>query len=546
MKPAEKVLKAIWPLAYEEQETEQRYTLTVSPAADADLSLRQEGEEGLIEISAAFPFDFQKQDLLFLNGYQSWTYSPERTLKEFDRSMKYCPKSLDFRFGFSRYGDDHFVPRPSKKELKGGYRKGYSYAYVRRGDEYYLFASLAEDTGFTRIIFMTGESKIVFKKDCHHRALQKDERYLALDLFFAHGTEQEVFDLWFEALHVEPVCRSKKTGYTSWYNYYQNISEPLIIRDLEGMHNLQKRPDIFQIDDGFETFVGDWFDVDPVKFPNGLEHIARQIVADGFQAGLWLSPFVCEKKSKLFAEHPDWLQRKNGEPVFTGGNWSGAYALDPYHPEVRDYIRSVVDHYKKMGFSLFKLDFLYGACMTSRPNKTRGEIMSDAMSFLRDVCGDAHILACGVPLASAFGKVDYCRIGPDVSLRFNDVLFMRLFHNERPSTMHTQRNTVYRRQLNGRAFQNDPDVFLLRDENISLNQEQKRTLAVINALLGSLLFTSDNYGTYNQETYSFFEYLCSLQRAENVRLTTKRQGHGHHMDVSFELDGQVQTMSLDF
>ena len=59
---------------------------------------------------------------------------------------------------------------------------------------------------------------------------------------------------------------------------------------------------------------------------------------------------------------------RGSERVYTGANWSGGYALDPYNPEVRDYIRQSVERCKAMGVTLFKLDFLYAACMTSRPD----------------------------------------------------------------------------------------------------------------------------------------------------------------------------------
>ncbi len=37
-------------------------------------------------------------------------------------------------------------------------------------------------------------------------------------------------------------------------------------------------------------------------------------------------------------------------------------------------------------------------------------------AIVRECCGDKLILGCGVPLMPAFGKVDYCRIGSDISL----------------------------------------------------------------------------------------------------------------------------------
>ena len=83
-----------------------------------------------------------------------------------------------------------------------------------------------------------------------------------------------------------------------------------------------------------ETFVGDWETVNLKKFPNGLTPIVQQIHTAGFQAGLWLAPFVCEKKSALFHDHQDWLLRYRGKPWKNGPNWSGHYSLDIDNPEV--------------------------------------------------------------------------------------------------------------------------------------------------------------------------------------------------------------------
>ena len=514
-----------------------RYSLILTPKGSEIVELA--------EVSAVFRFDFEKDDALFLNGYQSWTYSPERNRKQFDTAMRYVPKALDRKFGLSQYGDGYFSDPVYRRDLRAGYKKGYSYAYVRRGDRFSLFASLAEDTGFTRIILNTGDNTVTFKKDCHHRFLAPGERYTALDVIFPEGTENEVFDLWFDGMGVRALPAEPKVGYTSWYNCYQNISEAQILRDLEGMKTLPVKPHIFQIDDGYEPFVGDWLEVNPEKFPNGLEPIIQKILDEGYQAGIWLAPFVAERESKVYREHPEWFQYREGQRVFAGANWSGHFALDPYNPEVRDYIRRSVERFKAMGVTLFKLDFLYAACMTSRPAKCRGEIMAEAMDFLREVCGDCQILGCGVPLASAFGRVEYCRIGPDMSLSFDDKAFMRLLHNERPSTLHTQRNTLYRRQLDGRAFLNDPDVFLLREDNTTLSDAQKHTLAVVNALFGSVLFGSDDFGAYDDKKRRLFAALCGLQGAkvlavENGPLTDKLRS----VVVTYELKGEEKRIEL--
>ena len=109
------------------------------------------------------------------------------------------------------------------------------------------------------------------------------------------------------------------------------------------------------------------------------------------------------------------------------------------------------------------------------------------------------ILGCGVPLMPAFGKVDYCRIGADMGLRWKVPFFS---NREFISTYHTLGNSIFRRQLDGRAFLNDPDVFLLRDENIHCTFEQRKIIATVNKVFGSVLFTSDNVGKYSDEQMS--------------------------------------------
>ena len=142
--------------------------------------------------------------------------------------------------------------------------------------------------------------------------------------------------------------------------------------------------------------------------------------------------------------------------------------------------------------------------------------MADGMSFLREIAGDAFILGCGVPLASAFGKVDYCRIGCDVSLDWNDKPHMRLMHRERVSTKNSILNSVFRRQLNGRAFLSDPDVFLLRTDSNSMTAEQRQCLAEVNALTGSVLFTSDNIAEYGEEQFSVLSRSMKLRDADII------------------------------
>ena len=171
------------------------------------------------------------------------------------------------------------------------------------------------------------------------------------------------------------------------------------------------------------------------------------------------------------------------------------------------------------GFELLKLDFLYCVCLRPGAEHTRGQIMFEAMDFIRECVPEAKILGCGVPLAAAFGKVEYCRIGCDVGLDLDDKPHMRLIHRERVSTKNSLRNTVFRRELNGRAFWNDPDVFLLRDENIELTWEQRETLARLNAMFGGVKFTSDDVSGYHSRQQAVLRQVLAAEYPAETTVT---------------------------
>ena len=493
------------------------------------LRLHSDGETELHSVSACFHFPFEKKDRLFLNGYQSWTDSHERGVDGRMHSLDRVPKKLVEKFSLDRYGDNRFV----KYSRERGVQHGFTYGYVRRGEEFTLFGSLAEESGFTVLYFETPENGIMLDKDCMGHHFTGD--YTVFDLVILRGREDEVFDEYFRLLNIPPAKGKRLTGYTSWYNLYENISEESIERDLAGFRHPGNRPDVFQIDDGYENAIGDWL-VPNKRFPHGMKAAADSIRESGMTPGIWLAPFAAEKKSILVREHPDWLLRdESGEAQMGGCNWSGFYGLDIYNEEFRAYLKEVFDTVvRDWGFGLLKLDFLYCACLITRRDKTRAQVMYDGMRLLRELAGDALILGCGVPLAPAFGMVDYCRVGCDMTLGWLGDFYMRPLHREVPSTRNTLLNTIFRRHLDGRAFRNDPDVFLLRDDNIRLSPKERETLAVVNALFGGVLFTSDNVGDYEADKRAVYERLKGLSR-ENVIGVEQRRGR---LIVRYREDGK--------
>ena len=472
--------------------------ITVNDESGVKLTLIPSRPITLISASLEFWHEYEKNEKFFVNGYQSWTTSGEMSAEDIYRGTtplagvtKY---TKDMAITSGDYAFTRYEPRP-------GFFHSFTYTYLRRGDEFELFGSLSERNGYT--VFYSDMEKHIFSVEKDVEGLTISEPYEMFDIVRVVGGYDEVFDKYFAAMGLPAKKHiDRLTGYTSWYNYFQKIDENIILRDLKGLSRARESVNIFQIDDGYEPFVGDWLDYNGRDFPNGMKTIADAVHRESYLAGIWLAPFNVQRgKSRILKEHPDWLIRNpDGKPQLGCVAWGGAYTLDIYNPEVREHLKKVFDTVlNDWGYDMVKLDFLYSQCRTPRNNKTRGTIMCEAMDFLRECVGDKLILGCGVPLGPAFGVVDACRISCDVDLSYGGKFYNSMsINNELPSAQNAINNSMFRRHLNGRAFLNDPDVFFLRDHNLTFTWEQKLLLAKINNLFGRVLFVSDDAGEYSE------------------------------------------------
>lgn len=480
--PAENDDLVITPVT-EVVELGERWTVTVTPRTSVKLLTAE------LRVPIAMP----PASRIFVNGYQTWTES--RELGPRDRIP---PLNRLARSRCAMYGDYEFVANPG---FPGRFH-GWTYGYVRTAsDRLTLFGSLAEQTGFTLVTVTVSAGRITLQKECG--GVAPAQPYLLYDIYAGTGTDQETFGQYFNLLGLPALRSPPLTGWTSWYNYYTGVTAEVIHHNLDVLAQHNVPLDVVQIDDGWEHAVGDWLTTNP-KFAGGMQSLADAIHGRGYKAGLWLAPFVAEEKSDLAHDHPDWLLAdEHGNPVKAGHNpgWSGFfYSLDVANPAVQSYLTRVFHEVLNVWhFDLVKLDFLYAACRKAPEGKTRGQVMSESMQFLRSIAGESLILGCGVPLGPAFGQVDFCRIGGDVALKWEDHLLSAIHYRERVSTLSALQNTISRRHLNGFAFWNDPDVSILRSDANSLTEKQRHTLFLINQTLGGLLFTSDDISTYTEE-----------------------------------------------
>ena len=291
-------------------------------------------------------------------------------------------------------------------------------------------------------------------------------------------------------------------GWCSWYYYFTRVTEADVRENLEVLSGWDDNPvaDYVMVDDGHQSAIGDWLTTND-KFPSGMQALASDIVAEGFDAGIWLAPFLAEPSSMVAKDHPEWLLRDDqGRPVLALWNppWSlrPIQALDTSHPEVLDWLEHVARTVRQdWGYRILKLDFLYAAALpgSRHTELTRAEAVRRGLEAVRAGAGeDAFLLGCGCPLGPAVGMVDGMRIGADVAPWWTtpvNRIVMRDQHGI--STRHAVRNTLTRSFMHQRLWANDPDCLMVRDQDTRLTRDEVQTLATVMGLTDGMLVVSD-------------------------------------------------------
>ena len=234
-------------------------------------------------------------------------------------------------------------------------------------------------------------------------------------------------------------------GWSSWSCYFDRVTEADVAENVEAALRLQLPIGIVQIDDGYQTAVGDWLDVRPTF--GSLRRAAERTREAGMVPGIWVAPFMVDPQSSLATTHPDWLV----QGADAGLHWDRRMRiLDVTHPAAAEHLATVFRTLAGWGFGYFKLDFLYAGAVTGL------EAYRTGLELIRAAIGPtATVLACGAPLLPSIGLCDAMRVGPDVL----------------PETPDPQldietltRVTGMRSWMNGRLWVNDPDHLVARPE----------------------------------------------------------------------------------
>jgi len=299
-------------------------------------------------------------------------------------------------------------------------------------------------------------------------------------------------------------------GWCSWYHYFGKLVWDDILENLDiAARDRKSFPfDVFQVDDGYETEIGDWMSPKP-GYPD-LAGLARAITRKGFKAGIWTAPFSAAATSELFARHPDWMVQEDGRPKLCYRGWGKQiYALDTTHPEVKTWLHDTFSQLGKAGFTYLKIDFLFAAAMpgTRRKRATPIQAYREGLGVVRRAAGRDFVLACGAPLLPSAGLVDGMRIGEDTAPYWKT----KPSGFQGPNAYFALKNALLRQFMHRKFWLNDPDCLLLRCSETELTRNERELYALAAGALDNMVIASDKLSLLGPEEKSLFLRALALR-----------------------------------
>jgi len=299
-------------------------------------------------------------------------------------------------------------------------------------------------------------------------------------------------------------------GWCSWYHYFGKLAWGDVLENLDiAARDRRSFPfDVFQVDDGYETEIGDWMSPKP-GYPD-LAGLARAISRKGFKAGIWTAPFSAAATSELFAKHPDWMVQEDGRPKLCYRGWGKPiYALDTTHPEAKTWLHDSVAQLRKAGFTYLKIDFLFAAAMpgTRRKRVTPIQAYREGLAVIRRAAGRDFVLACGAPLLPSAGLVDGMRIGEDTAPFWKT----KPSGFQGPNAYFALKNALLRQFMHRKFWLNDPDCLLLRDKETELTRNERELYALTAGALDNMVIASDKLSLLGPEERRLFLRALALR-----------------------------------
>ena len=333
-------------------------------------------------------------------------------------------------------------------------------------------------------------------------------------------------DLAAKKMGVSPIKAEKNmTGYCTWYYYYKDVTQQHMLENIEAL-TANRSPyaaEYVQIDDGYQTFQGDWLDRCE-SWPTPLEEVAAKIIAGGMKAGIWTMPTTASTASRVYREHPDWFVKNEQGETATLPGWSPApdnlwACLDATNPEAREHIANVFKTFRSWGYTYFKMGGLYFGLQRGirhDPNATAVSAFRLLLKTIREAVPDSLIMACSAPFLPCLGLVDNTRVSNDTSRYF----YTTREHINAPQNCGCSIADAFHISMSNfwffdRWFRADPDVVMARQDNAFYTRGQAK-ISVLGGIMTGISLTSDHLGTINPDRNAL------LAKAQDIRMREVR------------------------
>jgi alpha-galactosidase len=312
----------------------------------------------------------------------------------------------------------------------------------------------------------SGGRRLTVVVDTEGLSLGPGETWVLEDLLVTSGSDRsrllaEVAGR-LAARHPPLKVQAPPTGWCSWYCFGPNVTAQQVRDNLDVIATSMPALRYVQIDDGYQSAMGDWLETG-AAFGGNVRTVLADIRQRGFEPAIWVAPFVAEEKSELFRSHPDWFIRNaDGAPLrsdrVTFGGWRRGpwYAIDGTHPEAQSHLEHVFRTMRtEWGCTYFKLDANFWGAMHGGQfhdaRATRIEAYRRGMQAIIRGAGNSFLLGCNHPIWPSLGVIHGSRSSNDIK-RTWDRIKTTGFQN------------LQRNWQNGRLWWNDPDAIVLASD----------------------------------------------------------------------------------
>lgn len=282
----------------------------------------------------------------------------------------------------------------------------------------------------------------------------------------AKETQGELYDLLAAEINENQAARRTPeipVGWCSWYCYRMDITDEIMKDNMDIFAKKIPELEFIQLDDGYQPFMGDWLDPNPAY--GDVRKTIDAIREKGFEPAIWVAPFIAQKESRVFKEHPDWFVKNSaGQPLNSAtvsfGGWRHGpwYCLDGTHPEVQSHFKNIFRVMREeWGVNYFKLDANYWGAIQEgthyKENSSRIEAYRQGMEAVLSGCDEnTVVLGCNAPIWPSFGLVTAQRTSGDIRRTWK-------------SFKSLAKQNMSRCWQNGKLWDSDPDCIVLTTDS---------------------------------------------------------------------------------